>query len=134
MYKYVMTPANDIDADDMLNNLEDCVAALSALASFFEMSFRDGNIEKEDSHGVFLLIKQQAENIEVLTDTLRWKIRDIRYSRVELTDVHKVAEMVGVSWPKVATIVTLATGLYYGDQDKPSAETQNEAWVKEAVQ
>lgn len=96
---------------DEIDHTEDMIKATAAL---LEAAMRDGESLKEESHGVYLLLKRQADDLSFYRRTLAVEISHIKKNKLAVEDTQKIAELTGQPPHVINMVVQVATGVRLG--------------------
>jgi hypothetical protein len=99
------------DRSDLLDALDDTAMALEALGVMLEFALRSGEDLRNNSDGIWLLVRQQCEDLKLLRKALRGEFDDLAASKLKLRNLDQLADIARVPPHVAKLVVELATGI-----------------------
>lgn len=110
---------------EILDEIDHTEATIKATAALLEAALRDEESLKDQSYGIYLLFKRQADDLAFYRIALAREIAEIKQSKLAIRDSKQIAERAGVPEHVANHVVQIATGIHLGpcapERRKPNA-------------
>lgn len=107
---------------DLFEALDDTTMALETLGVLLEFTIRSGEDLRMNSDGVYLLVRQQCDNLKLLRKALRGEFDELSASKLKLRNLDKLAEWANVPPHVAKRVVEIATGIKLSGAPTPSCQ------------
>lgn len=107
---------------DLFEALDDTTMALEALGVLLEFTIRSGEDVRINSDGIWLLVRQQCEDLKLLRKALRGQFDEMAASKLELRNLDKLAEWANVPPHVAKRVVEIATGIKLSGAPTPTCQ------------
>lgn len=102
------------DYSEILDEIDHTEDLIKATAEMLEVALRCGDGLKTESHGVYLLLKRQADDLAFFRRSLATEIEDIKKNKLAVREPQEIAALTGLPAHIINSVVLAATGVRLG--------------------